>query len=204
MSNKNANSRRVRNWCAVVYPDSAPENWKDILDSLNVKWACSPLHDKDVDDDGQLKKPHWHIVVCYSGNKSFEQVVEDVTEPLNAPIPQICRDVRSSVRYFIHKDHPHKFQYSQADIEAYGGFDVGDVFQLSKSEKTQMLTDISLFIREFDIKEYWDLLFYAVDENADWVQVIQDNSMFFERLLKSNRHRVRSANIVDTETGEIL
>lgn len=195
MSDKKSN-RRTRNWCAVVYPDSAPENWKSILDSLNIKWACSPLHDKDTDDDEQLKKAHWHIVLCYNGNKSYEQVVEDL-EPLNCPVPQICRDVRSSVRYFIHKDHPHKFQYSQADIETFGGFDIGDVFSLSKSEKTQYLIDISLFIREWDIKEYWDLLFYAVDENTEWVQVIQDNSMYFERLLKSNRHRPRSVNVDD-------
>lgn len=195
MASNNAN-RRARNWCAVVYPDSAPGDWKQILDNLNVKWACSPLHDKDIDDDGQLKKAHWHIVICYSGNKSFDQVCEDLSE-IKCPIPQICRDVRSSVRYFIHKDHPHKYQYSQSDIESFGGFDVGDVFQLSKSEKTQLLIDISVFIREWDIKEYWDLLFYAVDENADWVQVIQDNSMYFERLLKSNRHRPRSANVDD-------
>lgn len=187
-------NRRARNWCAVVYPDSAPSDWKQLLDNLNVKWACSPLHDKDVDDDGQLKKAHWHIVICYSGNKSFDQVCEDLAE-IKCPIPQICRDVRSSVRYFIHKDHPHKYQYSQSDIEAYGGFDVGDVFQLSKSEKTQVLIDISNFVREWDIKEYWDLLFYAIDENADWVSVIQDNSMYFERLLKSNRHRPRISGI---------
>lgn len=193
MASDNSN-RRARNWCAVVYPDSAPSDWKQILDNLNVKWACSPLHDKDTDDDGQLKKPHWHIVICYSGNKSFEQVKDDLAE-IKCPIPQICRDVRSSVRYFIHKDHPHKFQYSQADIESYGGFDVGDVFQLSKSEKTQVLIDISMFVREWDIKEYWDLLFYAIDQNPDWVQMIQDNSMYFERLLKSNRHRPRVANV---------
>lgn len=193
MNDKKSN-RRTRNWCAVVYPESAPDNWKCILDSLNIKWACSPLHDKDVDDDEQLKKAHWHIVLCYNGNKSYEQVVEDL-EPLNCPVPQICRDVRSSVRYFIHKDHPHKFQYNQADIEVFGGFDIGDVFSLSKSEKTQYLIEISLFIREWDFKEYWDLLYYAIDNNTEWVSIIQDNSMYFERLLKSNRHRPRLVNV---------
>ena len=105
MSDKKSNNRRTRNWCAVVYPDSAPDNWKSILDNLNIKWACSPLHNLDVDDDGNIKKAHWHIILCYNGNKSYEQVVEDL-DPLNCPVPQICRDVRSSVRYFIHKDHP--------------------------------------------------------------------------------------------------
>lgn len=201
MANKNTN-RRSRNWCAVVYPDSAPDNWKEILDSLNVKWTCSPLHDKDVDDDGQLKKAHWHIVVCFSGNKSFEQVVEDVTEPLHCPIPQICRDVRSSVRYFIHKDHPHKFQYDKKDIETYGGFDIGDVFSFSKSEKLDLLKEVIEFIRDEDIIEYYELVNYAMLERPDdWFPLITEGyTIMIREYINSNRHRTR----FDVSTGEIL
>lgn len=198
MASNNAN-RRARNWCAVVYPDSAPGDWKQILDNLNVKWACSPLHDKDIDDDEQLKKPHWHIVICYSGNKSFDQVCEDLSE-IKCPIPQICRDVRSSVRYFIHKDHPHKYQYSQADIETFGGFDIGDVFKLTTTEKHDLYKEIFAFICEWDIQEYFDLVNYALSpecENESWFQCITDNSMLFERYLKSNRHRPRAVNVDD-------
>lgn len=184
-------NRRVRNWCAVVYPDSAPSDWKEYLDGLNIKWACSPLHDKDIDDDGQLKKPHWHIVICYSGNKSFDQVKEDLAE-LKCPIPQRCRDVRSSVRYFIHKDHPHKYQYSQNDIEGHGGFDIGNIFKLSASEKHSLYKDIFAYIKENDIVEFFDLvnIISGLDDDS-WFQCVTDNSVLFERYLKSNRHRQR-------------
>lgn len=200
MSDKIAN-RRARNWCAVVYPDSAPEDWKEKLDSLNLKWACSPLHDKDIDDDGQLKKPHWHIVICYSGNKSFEQVESDLSE-LNCPIPQICRDVRSSVRYFIHKDHPHKFQYTPDSVEAYGGFDLSDAFSISKSEKQEILKDILTYIQENDVIEFYTLVNYAMNERSqDWFPVISESyTVFLREYIKSNRYRQR----VDIETGEIL
>lgn len=192
MAKENAN-RRARNWCAVVYPDSAPDDWKNLLDSLNVKWACSPLHDKDTDDDEQMKKAHWHIVICYSGNKSFEQVKEDLSE-LNCPIPQICRDVRSSVRYFIHKDHPHKFQYSQNDIECFGGFDISDVFSFSKSEKTDLFREILEYIRDNDIVEFFDLMNYAMEERpTDWFPLMTESgSLMLERYIKSNRHRIRT------------
>jgi hypothetical protein len=202
MGDKNAN-RRARNWCAVVYPDSAPENWKEILDNLNIKWACSPLHDKDIDDDEQLKKAHWHIVICYGGNKSFEQVKEDLSE-LNCPIPQICRDVRSSVRYFIHKDHPHKFQYQVSTIECYGGFDISDVFNPTKSEKTEIFREIITFIRDNDIQEFFDLMNYAMDERSgDWFPLLTESgSLMLREYIKSNRHRKRQA--FDEETGEIL
>lgn len=202
MSEKNAN-KRARNWCAVVYPDSAPADWKMLLDNLNVKWACSPLHDKDTDDDEQLKKAHWHIVICYSGNKSFDQVKDDLAE-IKCPIPQVCRDVKSSVRYFIHKDHPHKFQYDVSDIECYGGFDISDVFNPSKSEKVEMFREIITYIRENDVQEFFDLMNYAMDErSSDWFPLLTESgSLMLREYNKSNRHRHRKN--FDAETGEIL
>src|SRR5699024_11179639 len=52
---------RTRNWTFVVYPESAPEDWREIIDDLHVPWIESPLHDKDVNPDGEIKKPHWHV-----------------------------------------------------------------------------------------------------------------------------------------------
>jgi hypothetical protein len=209
MGSEKAN-RRARNWCAVVYPDSAPTDWKELLDNLNIKWSCSPLHDKDTEDDGQLKKAHWHIVLCYSGNKSFEQVKDDLAE-IKCPIPQICRDVTSSVRYFIHKDHPHKFQYSVNDIECHGGFDISDVFKPSKSEKTELFREIIGYIRENDVLEFFDLMNYAMDERPeDWFPLLTESgSLMLREYIKSNRHRRRGGVVVDgqqidPETGEII
>ena len=39
----------------VVYPESAPENWRTILDETFMRWVESPLHDKDVNADGEIK-----------------------------------------------------------------------------------------------------------------------------------------------------
>ncbi|KAA9252434.1 Rep family protein, partial [Streptococcus anginosus] len=50
---------RVRNWSWIVYPDSAPENWRSILDETGEKWIESPLHDKDINETtNEIKKPH--------------------------------------------------------------------------------------------------------------------------------------------------
>lgn len=61
--------KRGRSWTIIVYPDSLPKNWLELLQNEPV--AISPLHDKDVNPDGTLKKPHYHIVLNYKGNKSF-------------------------------------------------------------------------------------------------------------------------------------
>lgn len=53
-----------RNWAFLVYPESLPSNWEDIITETGLPMAFSPLHDKDVNPNGEEKKPHYHVI-CY-------------------------------------------------------------------------------------------------------------------------------------------
>ena len=85
-SSKNK-EERSRSWCFVMYPESAPENWREILADYSAPYAVSPLHDSDINPDGEPKKSHWHVTVAHQTMKSFAQVRE-LTDRLNATIPQ--------------------------------------------------------------------------------------------------------------------
>ena len=60
---------RTRNFATVVYPDSAPADWKEKLDQLHVAAFISPLHDKDINPNGEPKKAHYHVLVMFEGQK---------------------------------------------------------------------------------------------------------------------------------------
>ena len=51
MVKENDKDNRSRNWNIIVYPESAPADWKDLL-VQEVSFVCSPLHDKDVPPTG--------------------------------------------------------------------------------------------------------------------------------------------------------
>ena len=103
-------NKRYRAWTAIVYPDSAPPNWRTLLDDYHIAWVESPLHDMDVHEGtSEKKKAHWHIVLQFEGKKSFEQICE-LLEPLNCPNPQPCHSVKGAVRYMVHMDNPEKYQ----------------------------------------------------------------------------------------------
>lgn len=76
MANQKSNSGRgrTRNYATVVYPESAVEGWQDILVDQFVPAFISPLHDLDVNPDGEAKKPHYHVIVMFEGVKTREQV----------------------------------------------------------------------------------------------------------------------------------
>ena len=195
--------RRARGWVVIVYPDSAPENWRSILDEMMLEWIESPLHDKDVNPDGEPKKPHWHVLILFGGLKSFDQVV-DLLKPLNCPIPQICQNARSAVRYMSHMDNPDKAQYPSSKIIAHGGVDLAELLRPSSSKRLDILREIVAFIDENEITEFQDIAAYAALERDDWFDILANyNTLFITSYLKSARHRAKPKVRIDLERKKL-
>lgn len=191
---------RTRGFAFVLYPESAPENWREILDDTHVQWAESPLHCFDVNETGEVKKPHWHIVLNFDSLKSIDQV-KKITEPLCGTIPIPLNSVRGMVRYFAHLDNPEKYQYPVDQIVGHGGMDISDLLRLSPSARYVVLRKICAWISANDVTEFIELVDYAAEHHPeDWYPVIVDqNSYFLNNYIKSNRQR---AALIRKEYGE--
>lgn len=192
---------RTRNWNVIVYPESAPENWQEILDQEHIKWLQSPLHDSDLNPTGEKKKAHWHILLIFDSNKTYEQVKE-ITDKLNTVIPQKCTSVEGSVRYMIHIDNPEKAQYRKEDIVAHGNIDIEKYFEMSLTEKYALIDEMAAFIIQYDVTEFMDLKAYAMAERPDWNNVLHSASYEIINLIKSRRHGARRP--MNPVTGEIF
>lgn len=191
MAKEKSSDDRTRNWTAVVYPDSAPENWRDVLDEEHIAWIESPLHEYDTNPDGEVKKAHWHIILVFEGKKSFEQVCS-ILEPLNCPIPKRVNSMRGAVRYLAHMDNPEKFQYSTADIIGHGGADVKSYLALSDSEKKAVVNDIFAWASESGCMEFCDLVDYAHANQPEWFDVLQNGfTIFFDAYFRSKRGKAK-------------
>lgn len=194
-----AGNARTRNWTAVFYPESCPENWRDIITNWHARAYVSPLHDQDKNPDAEgggdaIKKAHYHLVVCYDGPKSFEQVKEN-TDELNGTIPQRVDSLRGMIRYLVHMDNPEKAQYSKADISLFNGADLDVMFAPSPSQMKQMRRDIIDFIKEHNITEFSDLV-DKLDapplslEHPDWSDIVaEQKTVFFSAYLRSRKYK---------------
>lgn len=193
-SNKSTKDDRARLWTCIVYPTdgnpSAPDNWRDIIDAEHIAWAESPLHQFDTNPDGEVKKPHVHILLSYDGKKSYEQV-KDLTDRLNAPRPEKCASARGMVRYFCHMDNPEKYQYPREEIISHGGFDAAEYLKPTSSSRYQLIREMMQYIDEQGIVEMADLLLYASSERFDdWFPLLCDNSAYvIGSFITSRRHR---------------
>lgn len=183
-----ADNTKKRNWAFVLYPESAPEDWREQLKISGLMAAISPLHDKDVNPTGEPKKAHYHILLVYSGPTTYNAVAK-FTASFNATIPQALESVRGMYRYFSHKDNPEKYQYDERDIMTVNGFNIADLVELSKSEVNEIKKSILMLIREAAFVEYADLVDFLID-NEMWTEydVAINNTFFFNSYIASRRH----------------
>ena len=198
---------RVRNWTIIVYPESAPKNWRDIIDSTHVTWVEGPIHDKDVNPDGTTKPAHWHVVLIFDGNKTMLQVWDSIATKVNSPFPQAIEgNVGGMIRYLIHLDNPEKHQYKEEDIKVHGAFDVQKYLHGNSADKRKVLIEILKFIDDNELKYFHQLQHYCIyHEKYDWLDVINySNTMSIKATIQSQWQKARDEKLADnSEEGQL-
>lgn len=176
-------SEKGRDWTFVVYPESAPSNWRELLDETHLRWIESPLHDKDLDADGKVKKSHWHIMLSFDGPVTLT-AVKKYSLMLNCPEPRKVGSGKGLVRYMIHLDNPEKHQYDIDDIIAHNGADIASYFELTATNKLSAMKDIILYIVENEIDNYADFLIIAIGVSDDWFNIaINHNTLAINKCI---------------------
>lgn len=200
-------------WQYIIYPDSAPENWRDNLIELGLKFAVSPLHDKDINPDGNPKKPHYHALIVWKNPTTWQNAIRIAEGLNNSVVPMPALDVRNRYDYFTHKNDldPDKFKYDESEIEHHNGFVLSEVAKLNSSEVGNLMLEITNICRELTITEYSDLIFYLIDNQMfDALDVAQHHTIYFTALLKGIWRTTTRAEFneskytIDVRTGEII
>lgn len=176
-----------------------PDDWEELIqERLIVPFVMSPLHDKDEAQEGKgwngtpFKKPHYHNMVMFTNVKSYKQV-SDLVSCLGGTVAvSQVHSTQSMIRYFVHADHKKKAQYDKADIRAYNGADIDNLFEKNDKEIYKLLSDIIDFIEDNSITELIDLSNYARKEMlSEWFPLITGKYCFYiSKVLDSNRGKL--------------
>lgn len=178
--------KRTRNFATVVYPESAPSDWIMILQEQCVPAFISPLHDKDINSDGEIKKAHHHIMIMFDGVKTQEQA-QEVFSIIGGVGIEPIKCARAYARYLCHLDNPEKIHYPIDDVISLSGADYETMISLA-TDKYSAIGEMIEFCMQNDIDSYAQLLLYARDNRTDWFRVLCDNgTITIVQFLKS-RH----------------
>ena len=183
-----AKNIRSNKWTFLLYQESAPENYLEILEEMHVPFVLSPCHDKDVNKEtGEFKKAHRHGALYFDSLKSYTQVSDLLTKKLNTPAHvEPVMSPKGMYDYFTHAQNPEKTLYDINDIESGCGFEL-DKFLISNNndEFLSMVIDV---IEEYNFTEFNALVIYARKENKQLLGLIMDKTYFFAKYLDSRRH----------------
>lgn len=148
--------KKFRSFAGTLYPDSESYDCETLLSTIRSKfidWAYI-LHDKDANENGELKKPHIHWVGratprCLSVVSNFLGLPENDIE--------VVKNFDNMVMYLIHLNDIDKFQYSPDDVET----NLPNIGQLLRRQSEgQIVKDLASAKMQ---KSWYDLVQYAVD-----------------------------------------
>ena len=195
MASKKSNkpTPRHRNWGMILYPDSVPDNWVEILNQYFVPWAYI-LHDKDtkIDENGEItvKKPHYHVLIKFSNQKSYRQML-NLKGKLKGLNPMPLESIKGYARDFLHLDNQdaHQYKYNISEVKSFHGLDFQDLIKPSKTEEAFIMREMRRIIRENEVTELCDLYHYFDKENYIYSSVIDKKTYAIGRYIDSVRHK---------------
>lgn len=185
-SGKSSGAGRTRNYATVIYPDSehTPENWIDILSEQKVPVMISPLHNLDTNPTGEVKKEHYHVLLCFEGVKTKDQA-KAIFDLVGGVGCEAVQSLRGYARYLCHLDNPEKHQYPLEQVRCLCGADFAGAINLV-TDKYKAIGEMIDYCVENHIYSYANLLVYCRNERFDWFRVLCDNgTVVMKEFLKS-------------------
>ena len=125
--------RKIRRkfWTFVIWPDDSldmrnnSDRWKfrkdlgERLGAMVIPSLISPIHDKDLKDDGGKAKPHCHVICFWEQPQRYNVVLSILREGCGLQTVKYIQPVanlRAMMRYLVHLDNPEKQQYDVSEV----------------------------------------------------------------------------------------
>lgn len=188
--------RRSNKWAFLLYQESAPANYLEVLESMHVPFVLSPWHDKDINKEtGEFKKSHKHGAFFFDSLKSYKQVSELIKNKLNGPAHvEAVQSPKGLFDYFTHAENKIKTQYDVNDIEVGCGFNL-DKF-LVEMNQNEFMNEVVDIIEQNDFTEFEELVWFARTNHTPLLGLIIEHTYFFAKYLDSRRCNPQRNNIM--------
>lgn len=174
MADKNKDSGRDtgRLWGTIVYPDSAPADWLELLEGLHIPCYVSPLHDKD---DG---KPHFHVFMIFEGQKS-RNVFRNIIAVFGGVGAELVHHKTAYLMYLCHLATDDKHTYDKADVRTLSGaLAYEEAIQEMETSKYNVIDEMIAWCYDNSCSYFAELVNYAREFRRDWFKVLVDKNCY--------------------------
>lgn len=184
MSKPREPPNKSKYFCCVLYPDSSTYDVDKVIKCLaeeHLTFAVSPIHDRDIEDDGSFKKAHYHLLLAYSSATTLNNI-RCWFKTCGMPESElhsvrVCASGVGYYRYLTHKDNPEKVQYADNDIRVFNDSDeLFKKFSKTASEKIDDLVRIFQIVDELKTISFHSLIQYLMLNERDLFKMLTSSS----------------------------
>lgn len=184
------NSTRSRYFGTILYPEDP--QFSEKLEAVTSQEYLMVLHNRDVDDDGNPKKEHYHVVIQFEDAKTVSSVSKKLgcsENQIQVFTKQKGKDVDGYIKYMTHVNEPDKALYHLSDF-------VGSSNLLKRAQKVfassvekltteDYLANICDQIMSRECKSIHELTAYCKANGC--LSVLARNWYFLKSLIEENK-----------------
>ena len=193
--------KTVKTWTFILYPESATKDWLLGLEASKKGFMVSPVHDKDTDNDGNVKKAHYHVVISDPRGMSYN-TAQKISARIGGVRPETVKSEKGMKDYLTHKGDEGKYQYNPSDI-VYGNGLNEESFE--NDDSVDDIVSLFLYIASKGFTEYSDLIddLVADEDKRALFECAVSKAYAVQTYLRSVGCKVRSddgCNVNDKKT----
>lgn len=197
MAQKKKNEKyRNRTHLLELYPDN--ESHVKALEKIKQSYDYAYiLHDKDVKEDGTLKKPHWHIVLRFSNPKWNSALAEELG--IEERFTEEPRNFDNTLLYLIHFNDSDKHQYHIDEVKGTLKKRVKElVNKANKSEGEKVYELIEYIEQQEEIIRVTAFAKYCAN-NGYWAEFRRSGMIFCKMIEEHNANIAEKRHREDVE-----
>jgi hypothetical protein len=175
---------RVRTVALLLYPEDVTH--QKALEKIKQSYDYAYiLHDKDCDEDGVIKKAHWHVVLRFKNQQWNSAIAKDLEITPN--YIEKCKNFDNALQYLIHYNDSDKFQYSLDEVKGILKSRLKEKINISSKTEGEKVMDLIDYIESSDKKlSVKDLAKYCA-ENGYWAEFRRSATIFLKILEETNK-----------------
>lgn len=171
-----------------------------VIESIQVKAALSPLHDRDLYDhddadrrfkEGDIKKAHWHLLLYFHGSTTKNSILE-IASFFNSKSIQWKIYPVESYEYLDHHKVVSKYKPLYDDpIINLCGLCIDDYRHYTDDEVENIVIELEKIIMKYDIREYCDFITYTISQDDIQIhKIARSKTIHFKAFIDSRRNKL--------------
>lgn len=177
-------NKKGRTFCAILYPNENKEH-KRILEYISKNYDCAYInHNKDITEDGEVKKEHTHIIWRAGSNPRWKSaIVEElkIEEHLLDP----CNKEKM-LRYLIHYDQENKHRYSVEEVKGSWKKELKKIIKKEESSTEQNMLQIIEYIYKNKKTTYNQVIIWAIEQGI--YETIRNNQYIIIKIIEERNN----------------